>query len=63
MIVESREWSRLGEDLTQERVHLASRMRKQLWRYQPFLKAVDDEPPIAIGCDNSTCCVRQRPGR
>ena len=42
-IVELREWSRLSEDLTQERVRLAKRMREQLWRYYPqFLKAVDD---------------------
>ena len=43
-ILESREWSRLSEDLTQERVRLANRMREQLWRYYPqFRKAVDDD--------------------
>ena len=43
-IVALREWSRLSEDLTQERVRLAHRMREQLWRYYPqFLKAVDDD--------------------
>ena len=43
-IVELREWSRLSEDLTRERVRLASRMREQLWRYYPqFLDAVDDD--------------------
>jgi len=43
MIVELREWSRLSEDLTQERVRLANRMRDQLWRYYPqFLDAVDE---------------------
>ena len=43
-IVELREWSRLSEDLTQERIRLANRMREQLWRYYPqFRKAVDDD--------------------
>ena len=43
-IVALREWSRLSEDLTRERVRLANRMREQLWRYYPqFLKAVDDD--------------------
>ena len=43
-IIELREWSRLNEDLTRERVRLANRMRQQLWRYYPqFLDAVDDD--------------------
>ena len=43
-IVELREWSRLSEELTRERVRLANRMRQQLWRYYPqFLDAVDDD--------------------
>ena len=43
-IVELREWSRLSEELTRERVRLANRMRDQLWRYYPqFLDAVDDD--------------------
>ena len=43
-IVELREWSRLSEDLTRERVRLANRMRDQLWRYYPqFLDAVDSD--------------------
>ena len=41
-IVELREWSRLSEDLTRERVRLANRMRQQLWHYPQFLDAVDD---------------------
>ena len=42
-IIELREWSRLSEDLTRERVRLANRMRDQLWRYSPqFLDAVDN---------------------
>ena len=44
VVVELREWSRLSEDLTRERVRLANRMRQQLWRYYPqFLDAVDDD--------------------
>ena len=43
-IVELREWSRVDEELTRERVRLANRMRDQLWRYYPqFLDAVDDD--------------------
>ena len=43
-IVELREWSRLSEELTRERVRLANRMHQQLWRYYPqFLDAVDGD--------------------
>ena len=43
-IVELREWSRLSEELTRERVRLGNQMRQQLWRYYPqFLDAVDDD--------------------
>jgi transposase len=35
LIIELREWSRMGEELKQERVRLANRMREQLWRYYP----------------------------
>ena len=43
-IVELREWSRLGEEPTRDRVRLAHRMRQQLWRYYPqFLDAVGDD--------------------
>ena len=43
-IVELREWSRLSEELTRERVRLANQMRDQLWRYYPqFLDAVGDD--------------------
>ena len=51
MIVELREWSRLSEELTRERVRLANRMREQLWHYYPqFLHAVDDDvaSPLAL---------------
>jgi transposase len=35
VIVELREWSRITDDLQQERNRLANRMREQLWRYYP----------------------------
>jgi hypothetical protein len=35
VIVKLREWSRMTDDLQQERTRLASRMREQLWRYYP----------------------------
>src|SRR5690242_20400781 len=38
-VVELREWSRLAEELQQERVRLGHRIRQQLWRYYPQLLA------------------------
>ena len=35
IVIELREWSRIAEDLTQERTRLSSRVREQLWRYYP----------------------------
>jgi hypothetical protein len=35
VIVKLREWSRMADELQQERAHLANRMREQLWRYYP----------------------------
>ncbi|HEX8570955.1 MAG TPA: IS110 family transposase [Caulobacteraceae bacterium] len=42
-VIELREWSRLAEELQQERVRLASRIRQQLWRYYPHLLALADD--------------------
>ena len=43
VVVELREWSRLADDLKQERNRLANRVREQLWRYYPqMLKLTDD---------------------
>jgi transposase len=39
-VVALREWSRLAEELQQERVRLANRIRQQLWRYYPQLLAL-----------------------
>ena len=43
LVIELREWSRMTEDLQQERNRLANRVREQLWRYYPqALKITDD---------------------
>jgi transposase len=42
-IVELREWSRLAEELQQERVRLGNRVRQQLWRYYPQLLELSDD--------------------
>src|SRR5215211_5959083 len=42
-VVELREWSRLAEELQQERVRLANRVRQQLWRYYPQLLELNDD--------------------
>jgi hypothetical protein len=41
--IELREWSRLAEELQQERVRLSNRVRQQLWRYYPQLLAVAED--------------------
>jgi transposase len=43
VVVELREWSRLAEELQQERVRLANRVRQQLWRYYPQLLELADD--------------------
>ena len=43
VIVERRGWSRMADDLQQERNRLANRVREQLWRYYPqMLELADD---------------------
>jgi transposase len=42
-VIELREWSRLVEELQQERVRLANRVRQQLWRYYPQLLELADD--------------------
>jgi transposase len=42
-VIELREWSRLAEELQQERVRLANRIRQQLWRYYPQLLELSDD--------------------
>ena len=43
VVVELREWSRMAEDLQQERNRLANRLREQLWRYYPQALAISDD--------------------
>ncbi len=42
-VIALREWSRLSEELQQERVRLANRVRQQLWRYYPQLLELSDD--------------------
>ena len=43
VVIALREWSRLAEELQQERVRLGNRIRQQLWRYYPQLLEVSDD--------------------
>ena len=42
-MIELREWSRLADELQQERTRLANRLRKQLWRYYPQATKLTDD--------------------
>jgi hypothetical protein len=42
-VIELREWSRMAEDLGQERNRLANRIGQQLWRYYPQMLHVADD--------------------
>jgi len=42
-VIALREWSRLANELQQERVRLSNRIRQQLWRYYPQLLEVSDD--------------------
>jgi transposase len=42
-IIELREWSRMAEELQQERTRLANRIRQQLWRYYPQAIELTDD--------------------
>ncbi len=43
VIIELREWSRLADDLKEERNRLANRVRQQLWRYYPQMLELGDD--------------------
>jgi transposase len=43
IVIELREWSRMAEELQQERNRLANRLRDQLWRYYPQALEVGDD--------------------
>ena len=42
-VIALREWSRLAEELQQERVRLGNRIRQQLWRYYPQLLELNED--------------------
>ncbi len=43
LVIELREWSRMHEEITQERTRLANRIRDQLWRYYPQARELTDD--------------------
>lgn len=43
LVIELREWSRMAEELQQERTRLANRVRQQLWRYYPQAIELTDD--------------------
>jgi transposase len=42
-LIQLREWSRLAEELQQERVRLSNRLYRQLWRYYPQMLGLGDD--------------------
>lgn len=42
-VIELREWSRITDELQQERTRLANRLRQQLWRYYPQMAELTDD--------------------
>jgi hypothetical protein len=42
-LIELRAWSRLAEELTEERVRLSNRVHHELWRYYPQLPKLTDD--------------------
>jgi transposase len=43
VVVELREWSRIADELQQERTRLSNRVRQQLWRYYPQAAELTDD--------------------
>lgn len=43
VVVELREWSRISDEISRERVRLANRLREQLWRYYPQMIEVAED--------------------
>lgn len=43
-VVELREWSRMADELKEERNRLTNRIRQQLWRYYPQVLELGDDP-------------------
>lgn len=42
-VIELREWSRMADELQQERTRLSNRVRQQLWRYYPQAAELTDD--------------------
>src|SRR6187200_1977145 len=42
-LIELRTWSRLAEELQEERVRLSNRLHQQLWRYYPQMQELNDD--------------------
>jgi transposase len=47
LVIELREWSRIADELQQERTRLCNRLRQQLWRYYPQAAELTDD----VGAD------------
>ncbi len=45
VVIELREWSRITDELQQERTRLSNRVRQQLWRYYPQAAELTDDVP------------------
>jgi hypothetical protein len=43
LVIELREWTRIHDELTQERIRLSNRLRDQLWRYYPQAGELTDD--------------------
>ena len=43
LVIELREWSRMLDDLKQERTRLSNRLREQFWRYYPQMLDLNDD--------------------
>ncbi|MBV8413217.1 MAG: IS110 family transposase [Alphaproteobacteria bacterium] len=43
LVVELRQWTRIAEELKQERIRLTNRMREQLWRYYPQMLEIGQD--------------------
>jgi transposase len=43
LVIELREWSRMANELQQERTRLSNRVRQQLWRYYPQVVELTDD--------------------
>jgi hypothetical protein len=62
-ITELREWSRLAEELKQERVRLGNRLHHQLWRYYPQLLELTDDVAADWGLDLWTIALTPAKGK